>query len=191
MASDAAQRREPSVGAANAAAARRRLDRGPYHRTLGSLHPLAQEHTAEGALCPRAAHHHRADGGAAVGRRLRVHGAALEHGQRRPLRGGDAGHRGADRRLQDLSAGRRPRATRAASPRSGSGSSSISCPRRSCRRPARSRSSRCSTRRCPTRSASRSAGRSGSTRSAALDRRDPHQARRHGHARVRAAQRRL
>ena len=35
---------------------------------------------AEGALRPFAADHHRADGDPAVGGRLRVHGAALEHG---------------------------------------------------------------------------------------------------------------
>ena len=50
---------------------------------------------------------------------------------------------------------------------SGSACRSISCPSPTCRRPARSRSSRCSTRRCRTRSAGRSAGRSGSTPSAA------------------------
>ena len=69
-----------------------------------------QERHAEGPLCPRAADHHRADGGPAIGGRLRVHGAALEPGDAAAVRRGGAGHRGADRRLQGLSAGRRPRA---------------------------------------------------------------------------------
>ena len=47
---------------------------------VGRARALAQELDADRPLCPRAADHHRADGGAAVGRRLRVHGAALEHG---------------------------------------------------------------------------------------------------------------
>ena len=49
---------------------------------------LAQRRDAEGPLRPLAADHHRADGDPAVGRRLRVHGAALEHGDAAALGGG-------------------------------------------------------------------------------------------------------
>src|SRR5436190_1562122 len=63
---------------------------------------------AEGPLRARLAHHHRADGGAPVGGRLRVHGATLEHGHAAALRRRGAGHRRADRRLYDLSARCRP-----------------------------------------------------------------------------------
>ncbi len=69
---------------------------------------MAQEHDAQRALCPGAAHHHRPHGGAAVGSGVRVHGAALEPGHPAAVRRGGAGHRGADRDLQGLSAGRRP-----------------------------------------------------------------------------------
>ena len=81
--------------------------------------------------------------------------------------GGGAGHRGADRRLSRLSAGRRPRADpphRAGAARPGG---RFPAARPTCRRRGRSRSSRCSTRRCRWNCASRSAGRSGSTPSAA------------------------
>ena len=52
-----------------------------FERLVQALH-------AEGALRPRAAHHHRADGDPAIGRRLRVHGAALEDGDAPPVRRG-------------------------------------------------------------------------------------------------------
>ena len=122
---------------------------------------------AEGPLCPRAAHHHRADGDPAVGRRLRVHGAALEHGDAASVRRGGAGHRGADRR--STRSIRRTPTTRSCAHRAGAAWAwwSISCRSPKCRRRARSRSSRCSTRRCRRSCASRSGGRSGSTRSAA------------------------
>ncbi len=83
--------------------------RSSHHEAMGSLHALAQIGDAEGALCPRAADHHRADGGAAIGGRFHVHGAALDPGDEVSVVGGDAGDRHPDRRLQDLSAGRRPR----------------------------------------------------------------------------------
>ena len=86
---------------------RGRRRHGLHHRAVGPLHPLAALGDAERPLRPRAAHHHRADGGAAIGGRLRVHGAALEPGDAAALGGGGAGHRRADRRLQGLSAGRR------------------------------------------------------------------------------------
>ena len=82
---------------------------------VGRVRALDEEHDADRPLRPRAAHHHRADGAAAVGRRLRVHGAALEHGDAAALGGGDAGHRGADRDLSQLSAGRRAHASSAGS----------------------------------------------------------------------------
>ena len=62
---------------------------------------------AEGALCPCAAHHHRPDGDPAVGRRVRLHGAALEHGDAAVVRRGHPGHRRRDRSAQGLSAGPR------------------------------------------------------------------------------------
>ena len=97
-------------------------------RWINSVH-------AEGALCPRAADHHRADGDPAVGGRLRVHGAALERGDAAAVRQRRAGHRGADRHLSRLSAGRRPGADpahRAGAARAGR---SISCRWPKCRRP--------------------------------------------------------
>ena len=166
------------------------------HRTRGSrfptagdrIEPLAQERDAEGPLCARAADHHRADGGPAVGGRLRVHGAALEPGDAAAVRRRGAGHRRADRRLQRLSAGRRPRADAHASRRTGSAWWSISCPSTRCRRRGRSRSSRCSTRRCRTKSRKQigrpfwidTVGQLGAGR-------NPHPARQRGDARVRAA----
>ena len=171
---DRARRRLPAGGvamtqrstSASRACARRAVAR--HVRTaLGPLRRLVQALHAEGALCPLAAHHHRADGDPAVGGRLRVHGAALEPGDAAAVGRGGAGHRRADRHLQGLSAGRRSRA--AAKHRAGPAGPrrSISCRSPTCRRRGRSRSSRCSTRRCRTSCASRSAGRSGSTRSAA------------------------
>ena len=71
---------------------------------------------ADRPLCPRAADHDRADGGAAVGGGVRVHGAALEHGDAAPVGRGGAGHRRPDRRLQGLSAGQGPRAAAAHRP---------------------------------------------------------------------------
>ena len=70
----------------------------------------AQERHAEGPLCPRAADHHRAHGGPAIGGRLHVHGAALESGDAAAVGRRGAGHRDPDRGLQGLSAGRRPHA---------------------------------------------------------------------------------
>ena len=162
-------------------------------RRLGRASALVQELHAEGPLCPRAADHHRADGDAAVGGRLRVHGAALEHGDAAAV-----GRRWSQDIAalidvyRELSAGRRhaqhpPHRAGAARP-----GGRFPARRPTCRRPGRSRSSRCSTRRCRRRSAQ-------ADRPAVLDRhgrplgagRDPHPARRHGDARVRAAQRRL
>ena len=54
--------------------------------------------------------HDRADGDPADRGRLRVHGAALEHGDAAVVGGRGAGHRQSDRRLQGLSAGQGPRA---------------------------------------------------------------------------------
>ena len=71
---------------------------------------------ADRALCPRAADHDRADGGAAVGGGVRVHGAALEHGDAAAVGRRGAGHRQPDRRLQGLPAGQGPRAAAAHRP---------------------------------------------------------------------------
>src|SRR6202035_2458438 len=68
---------------------------------------------ADRALCPCALDHDRADGGAAVGGGVRVHGAALEHGDAAFVRRRGAGRRRPDRRLQGLSAGQGPRAVAA------------------------------------------------------------------------------
>ena len=46
-----------------------------YGTSIGRMHQALRMPT--GPLCPRAAHHHRADGDPAIGRGLRVHGAAL------------------------------------------------------------------------------------------------------------------
>ena len=137
------------------------------HPTVGPLHPLAEVGDAERALCPFAPDHHRADGGAAIGRRLPVHGPALESGDELSVVGGDAGNRDADRRLQDLPAGCRPRAAAPHRPGPARPGGRFPARARNCRRPGRSRSSRSSTRRCRTISASRSACRSGSIPSAA------------------------
>ena len=98
------------LSAANAAATATGSVAAPDHRPMEPLHPLAQAGAAERALCPRALDHHHAHGGAAIGGRFPVRGAATEPGHLLPVFGGDAGDRDADRRLQDLSAGRRPRA---------------------------------------------------------------------------------
>src|SRR3569623_1131644 len=68
------------------------------------VRPQPQGADAERALRARAAHHHRADGDSAVGSGVRVHGAALEHGDAASVGGGGAGHLRADRCLQDLPA---------------------------------------------------------------------------------------
>ena len=60
---------------------------------------------ADRSLREIAHHHHRTDGHPAVRYRLRIHGAALEHGDAAAVAGGGAGRRSADRRLQGLSAG--------------------------------------------------------------------------------------
>ncbi len=71
---------------------------------------------ADRALCPCAADHDRADGGASVGGGVRVHGAALEHGDAAAVGRGGAGRRRPDRRLQGVSAGQGPRAVAAHRP---------------------------------------------------------------------------
>ena len=85
--------------------AQRRQSRRPR---LGPARACRQADHADGALCPRAADHHRADGHPAIGRRLRVHGAALESGDAEIVRRRGRRHRGPDRGLSRLSAGRRP-----------------------------------------------------------------------------------
>ena len=100
--------------------------------------------SAEGPLRAGAADHHRADGDAAVGCRLHVRRAAMEHGQATPVLGGDARNRDADRRLSRLIRKTLIALSSDASRRIGSALSSTSCPRRNCRRRARSRSSRSS-----------------------------------------------
>ena len=107
---------------------------------------------AEGPLCPRAADHHRAHGGAAVGRRLHVHGAALQSGDAEAVGRRGAGHRDPDRGLQNLSAGSPTTRSCAASRRTSSASWSTFCRSTSCRRRDRNRSSRWSTRRSRRRS---------------------------------------
>ena len=77
----------------------------PHPRWLASPEPLAQQRDAEGALRPRAADHHPADGHPAIGDRLRVHGAALERRHATPVGRRGAGYRGADRRLSRYAAG--------------------------------------------------------------------------------------
>ena len=108
---------------------RHRPERDPDRDTARGQGPrlrlaAVQRLHAEGAVRPRAADHDRADGDPAVGGRLRVHGAALEHGDAAAVAGGGAGHRVADRRLQGLSAGQGPRAVapdRAGTARAGGG----------------------------------------------------------------------
>ena len=122
---------------------------------------------AEGPLRARTAHRHPADGAAAIGRRVLLHGAALAAGDVSSVGGVDAGHRCVDRRLSKLSARQELRNPRSHRRRTDAHRSSIFC------RPARfhrlhqSRSFRSSIARCRTRSAARSAGPSGSTPSAA------------------------
>ena len=77
---------------------------------LGPARQDGQTLHADRALCPRIAHHHRADGDPAIGGRLRVHGAALEFGDAEAVVRGRLRHRGTDRRLSRLSAGRAERA---------------------------------------------------------------------------------
>jgi len=155
------------------------------------VRPLAQEPDADRALCALADHHRGPDGDPAIGRRLRVHGAALEHGDTPALGRGDPGHCGADRRLSKLSARSRSRCDPAHRP--GAAFAGGRFPARN--RPAAAR-----------RQAVLLPARSGALgrdqpadRQAVLDRhgrtlgagRDPHQARRCGDAGVRTAQRRL
>ena len=100
--------------------ARHRPDADP-HRLAARLRgqwldgQRVQELDADRALRPRAPDHDRADGGAADRGRVRVHGAALEHGDAAAVGRRGAGHRQPDRRLQGLSAGQGPRATASAS----------------------------------------------------------------------------
>src|SRR6185312_13269930 len=74
---------------------------------LRLVRALAEKPDADRPLRPRAADHHHPDGGAAVGGRLRVHGAPLEHRDTAAFGGRDTGHLGADRHLPKLSAGSR------------------------------------------------------------------------------------
>ena len=69
-----------------------------------------QELDADRPLCPRALDHDRADGDPADRGRVRVHGAALEHGDAAAVGRCGAGRRQPDRRLQGLPAGQGPRA---------------------------------------------------------------------------------
>ncbi len=80
--------------------------------------------------------------------------------------GGRCRHRGLDRRLQRLSAGRRQCADSPHRPGAARPRRRLPARRAKCRRRGRNRSSRCSTRRCRSSCASRSSGRSGSIRSA-------------------------
>ena len=155
------------------------------------LTPRAQQRDAQGPLRPRAADHHSADGDPAVGARLRVHGAALERGHPAPFRRRGRRHRRADRRLQGLSAGRRPRADpphRAGAARPGGRFPAA-------RRPAAAGAEAVLLAARP----DAVGGVAQADRPAVLDRhrrqigagRNPRPARQHGDARVRAAQRRL
>ena len=126
-----------------------------------------------------------------IGRRLRVHGAALEHGDAPPVGRGGAGHRRADRRLQGLSAGQGPRPApphRPAAPAAGG------------RFPSRRRHAAAGTKAVLLAARPDAVGAARPPdRTLVLDRhgrplqprRDPHPARRRRDARVRAAQRRL
>ena len=84
------------------------LGRQPGVRLLGSLQRLVQGAHAGGPLCPRLAHHHCADGDPAVGRRVRVHGAALESRDAKLSAAVVQDIAALDRNLPELSAGHRP-----------------------------------------------------------------------------------
>ena len=152
---DGAGRRLPPRGRLSAMAATGLLQRTatrlaalpPPGAGSGGCVAAHRRRAAEGPLRPLADHHHRAGGAAAIGDRLRLHGAALAARDAAPVGGRHAGHRGADRHLRELSAGqgRRdpdPHRGRAARPRR-----RHPARRRAARRRARSRSSRSSTRR--------------------------------------------
>ena len=89
------------VRALRAAAAQRRA-----RKILASLLAPGLALHAEAALCPLADHRHHADDPAAVGRRLRLHGAPLAIGDAAPVGGGGPRHRG-DRRHDRHGAERR------------------------------------------------------------------------------------
>ena len=101
------------VGAAGAPPEGRLLKRVRRGGSRASVMP-------KGLYAALAHHHHHAGRAAAIGDRLRVHGAALAARHAAPLGGGDGRHRGADRRLGDLPAGRGPATRCRASRQSGS-----------------------------------------------------------------------
>ena len=127
-----------------------------------------------------------ADGGS-----VRVHGAALEHGDAAAVGRRGAGHRQPDRRLQDLSAGQ---GSGAVAPHRAAPAARGGFPARSATRPlagAKTVLLCCSTRRFRCSLAGRLHDRSGSIPSAAPTRGNPHPARRRGDAHLRPAQRGL
>ena len=170
---------------------RGRRRRGLYHRAVGPLHPLAALGDAARPLCPRAVDRHHAARGAAIDRRLPVRRAAIERGQLLSVVGGDPGDRHPHRRLQNLSAGRQSRAV--APHRPGPARPGGRFPARHGFAAARAEAVLLVARpgaveRDP--QADRPAVLDRHRRPL-LDRGNPHQARRHRHARLRAARRRL
>ena len=148
---------------------RRRRSRSCRRVALASLAPVLAARLAlhaEAALCPLADHRHHADDPAAVGRRLRLHGAPLADGDAAPVGGGDPRHRRDHRHDRDAIRQRRllRRHPHRAGPAGAEGRHPAAGPAAAARpeavlldpRPDRS------ARRSPT----RSTGRSGSTRSA-------------------------
>ena len=77
---------------------------GPLRLSWNRFWRLRLALHAEAALCPLADHHHRADDPAAIGRRLRLHGAPLADGDAAPVGGGRPRHRRDHRHDRDLSA---------------------------------------------------------------------------------------
>ena len=91
-------------------------DRQTPQPLLSRAHPAVPAHAgrvrrphAEGPLCARADHHHRADRAAAIGGHLRLHGAPLADGDAAAVDRHGAEHRHADRPLPDQSGGRERR----------------------------------------------------------------------------------
>ena len=105
-------------------------------RSGGAFADWLHARMPKGLYARAAAHRHPADGAAAIGRRLCVHGAPLGGRDLSPLgRGRAPGHRGDHRHLPDLPATTPATASCDGSRRSISTWSSRSCPRSRCRRP--------------------------------------------------------
>ena len=109
---------------------------------------LARRRAAEGPLCPRPDHHHRADRRARRRHRLRLHGAPLAGGDAAPVGGDRARHRGADRHLRGLPGQGRLQHASSRWRATASTCRCRCCRPAICRRRGPSRSSPCSTARC-------------------------------------------